>query len=92
MTFDDFWKNETGPGHLAGLPSPKDLARAAWNRAAELEREECAEVCDERHHDWRFDDGDDSISGPREPRCKECGQLLPPNSEITGSTLLRSPG
>ena len=31
-------------------------------------------------------------SKPREPRCKECGQLLPPNAEITGSALLRSPG
>jgi hypothetical protein len=25
-------------------------------------------------------------------RCKTCGQLMPPNVELTGSALLRSPG
>lgn len=46
MNFDDFWKNETGPAHFAGEPTAKDLARAAWNRAAELEREECARAAE----------------------------------------------
>ncbi|OGT89739.1 MAG: hypothetical protein A2286_02380 [Gammaproteobacteria bacterium RIFOXYA12_FULL_61_12] len=57
MTFDDFWYNETGPGHFAGKPTPKDLARAAWNRSAELERELCAnlaEVCDDQESAARF--------------------------------------
>lgn len=39
MNFDEFWEKETGPGHFAGMPTPKDLARAAWNRATELERQ-----------------------------------------------------
>jgi hypothetical protein len=36
MNFEDFWMNETGPSHFAGLPTPKDLAQAAWDRAAAL--------------------------------------------------------
>lgn len=39
-------------------------------RFAELvaakEREACAKVCDYRHDEWRFGDGEDSISGPKE--------------------------
>lgn len=29
------------------------------------EREECAKVCEEEHHNWRWDDEPDSDSGPR---------------------------
>ena len=47
MDFEEFWNNETGPSHFAGLPTPKDLARAAWNRAREVTREECAKKCEE---------------------------------------------
>ena len=47
MDFEEFWNNETGPSHFAGLPTPKALARAAWNRAREVTREECAKKCEE---------------------------------------------
>lgn len=35
-------------------------------RAVLGERERCARICDEKHDTWRWDDGDASISGPRE--------------------------
>jgi len=57
MTFEDFWKNETGPSHFAGQPAPKDLARAAWHRAMLAERESCAnlaELCDDQESAARF--------------------------------------
>ena len=28
--------------------------------------EDAAEICDDRHHNWRFGDGEDSVSGPKE--------------------------
>jgi hypothetical protein len=33
--------------------------------------DEAAEICDDRHYNWRFGDGDDSVSGP-----KECAALI----------------
>lgn len=34
--------------------------------AVAAEREACAKECDELHHNWRWDDDDDSPSGPRD--------------------------
>lgn len=40
---------------------------AAYTAAVEAkERERCAAICDDHHHMWRFGDGDDSVSGPKE--------------------------
>ena len=33
---------------------------------AELIVKECVGVCNGRHHTWRWDDEDDSLSGPRD--------------------------
>lgn len=33
---------------------------------AAVEREACAKVCDDLHHQWRWDDEPDSSSGPRD--------------------------
>jgi hypothetical protein len=33
---------------------------------AELIVQECVGVCNGRHHTWRWDDEDDSLSGPRD--------------------------
>ena len=33
---------------------------------AAKEREACAEVCDDKHDTWRWDDEADSASGPRD--------------------------
>lgn len=35
------------------------------------EREACAKVCDDKHHEWRYGNGDDATSGP-----KECAELI----------------
>jgi hypothetical protein len=44
----------------------------AFARAIEDAVLECAaRICDDRHHNWRFGDGDDSVSGP-----KECAELI----------------
>jgi hypothetical protein len=41
------------------------------NLVAAHEREACAKVCDDRHDEWRFGDGEDSDSGP-----KECAKAI----------------
>lgn len=43
-----------------------------FGRAAEIaEREACAAICDDRHHSWRFGEGEESVSGP-----KECAEAI----------------
>lgn len=34
--------------------------------AVAAEREACARACEDLHHKWRFGDGEDSTSGPKE--------------------------
>ena len=36
------------------------------NTVEAVERERCAKICDELHHNWRFGEGPDSESGPKE--------------------------
>lgn len=51
------------------VPHRNRLSAFAHHIAAEARRdalEEAARVCDEKHYDWRFGDGDDSASGPKE--------------------------
>jgi hypothetical protein len=48
---------------------PDDIAFARAIEDAVLER--AALICDDRHYDWRFGNGEDSVSGP-----KECAELI----------------
>lgn len=50
--------------NAAPTAAPADQVR---NQALE----EAAQICDERHHNWRFGDGEDSVSGP-----KECAERI----------------
>ena len=34
--------------------------------AVKAEREACAKLCDDKHDTWRFGDGEDSTSGPKD--------------------------
>jgi len=43
----------------------KFLERFA-NLVAAKEREACAKVCEDLHHHWRWGDGEDSESGPKD--------------------------
>jgi hypothetical protein len=55
---------EFGSGGLTeGLGG--DFTREVVKRAITIEREECAEVCDDLHDQWRWDNEPDSESGPR---------------------------
>ena len=47
------------------------------------EREACASACDDLHHNWRFGDGEDSTSGP-----KECAEAIRarPNDKDRGAS------
>lgn len=70
----------TEDGHEVVCFRPDDLDRFAELVAIE-EREACARVCDDRHDTWRFGDGEDSTSGP-----KECAALIRArsNADVTG--------
>lgn len=61
----------------SGAPSAEDVRDAAL--------EEAAEICDDRHHNWRFGDGEDSVSGPKE--CAEAIRAL--KSKSIGSDDVR---
>jgi hypothetical protein len=53
--------------HLASVKVKKAPAireHAAQARADALE--EAAAICDDKHYNWRFGDGEDSTSGPKE--------------------------
>lgn len=65
MHFKKWWVEEGSVMHERGA-SIDVIANAAWNAATLHERDECAKVCDVRHYDWRFDDGEESDSGPRD--------------------------
>ncbi len=81
MNFEDFWKNEIGPSHFAGLPAPKDLARAAWNRAMQAEREECAKTCEAL---WQ-EEATAAANGTQEPKYHdaiECGYAIRERSNV----------
>lgn len=46
-------------------------AQAAGEEVRDAALEEAASICDDRHYNWRFGDGEDSVSGP-----KECAGLI----------------
>jgi hypothetical protein len=56
---DERHRNET-------LEREAAMLKAMIAEATALEREACAKVCDSKHGAWRFDDSDDSESGPRD--------------------------
>ena len=45
MTFDEWWAMATAPMYFKAIPTPKDLALDAWEKAAAAEREACAGMC-----------------------------------------------
>lgn len=65
MNFDEWYRTQK---HQL---SNEQVCRVIWNAATKEERESCAVICDSRHHTWRFGDGDESVSGP-----KECAELI----------------
>ena len=42
------------------------FAKLVAAQATDTEREACAEICDDKHHTWRWDNESDSSSGPRD--------------------------
>ena len=49
---------------MLGEPTPEELSvfLRTWQRAVQVEREECAKVCDELHWPWHMGEN----SGPKE--------------------------
>jgi hypothetical protein len=43
-----------------------DAVTAQHKQLILAEREACAKVCDDKHDTWRWGDGADSVSGPRD--------------------------
>ena len=56
---------------LAAAPLPPAPAQEEVASIRDQALEEAARICDDRHYNWRFGDGDDSVSGP-----KECAAII----------------
>ena len=56
----------------AGFADAQGVVHAAYqleafaNLVASAEREACADICDDKHHSWRWGDGLEATSGPKE--------------------------
>lgn len=69
MTADDIMAREAGmpidDEHFVFQATRERVTKfAALVRAAALE--EAAGVCDDKHDEWRFGDGEDAASGPKD--------------------------
>lgn len=61
------FRDEPSAPHVAEILSLLTEFAALVEAAARAdEREQCAMVCDDLHHTWRWDDEPDSASGPRD--------------------------
>lgn len=52
------------------------FAKACYSAGQDAQRESDARLCNDKHYNWRFDDEDDSASGPR-----ECASAIRANKE-----------
>ena len=67
--FKEWWHNEGSQApytHHDCEEHTMRMCEIAWANGAYKEREACAKVCEDLHHHWRWGDGEDSESGPKD--------------------------
>ena len=48
MNFDEWWNDQQAGAPAMVFNTEEDMARAAWNTASRIEREECAKLREDR--------------------------------------------
>lgn len=46
MNFDEWWNDQWAGAPIMVFNTEEEMARAAWDAAKHIEREECAKICD----------------------------------------------
>jgi hypothetical protein len=84
LTKDGIWANPDIPADDAAklvLEAIDHNIKILVQKAVLAEREACALVCDDKHDTWRWGDGADSASGPRDCATAIRARSCPPCNE-----------